>query len=117
MPVRVTKGNTHVKKRVAIAGAIAAMLGGAGAFALAPSAQADPLVCIDVNINLNGTPVVQALCLPPEGAPGVPGAPALPPLPIPKGRRLFRTGAVHHRIPVLDSTSSLCSCRTALTLR
>jgi hypothetical protein len=83
MPVRVTKGSTHVKKRVAVAGAIAAMLGGIGAFALAPTAQADPLVCVNLDLNLNGTPVSQAICLPPEGAPGVPGAPALPPLPVP----------------------------------
>jgi hypothetical protein len=72
-----------VKKRVAIAGAVAAFVGGIGAFALAPSAQADPLVCVSINLDLNGTPVAQAICLPPAGAPGVPGAPGLPPLPLP----------------------------------
>jgi hypothetical protein len=72
-----------VKKRVAIAGAIAGLLGGLGAFALAPSAQADPSVCVSINLDLNGTPVMQALCLPPDGAPGVPGVPGLPPLPLP----------------------------------
>jgi hypothetical protein len=72
-----------VKKRVAAVGAIAAMLGGIGAFAFASSANADPSICVDINLNLNGTPVVQALCLPPDGAPGVPEAPGLPPLPIP----------------------------------
>jgi hypothetical protein len=72
-----------VKKRVAIAGAIAAMLGGVGAFAFAPSATADPVICINIELNLNGTPVAQAICLPPDGAPGVPGVPGLPPLPVP----------------------------------
>jgi hypothetical protein len=72
-----------VKKRVAIAAAIAGLFGGLGAFALAPGAQADPAVCISIDLNVNGTPVAQAICLPPEGAPGVPGAPSLPPLPLP----------------------------------
>jgi hypothetical protein len=74
-----------VKKRVAVVGAIAAMLGGLGAFAVASSASADPSICVDINLNLNGTPVAQAICLPPDGAPGVPGlpgAPELPPLPV-----------------------------------
>ena len=72
-----------MKKRVAMAGAAAALLGGLGAFVLAPSAHADPLVCITLDLNLNGTPVAQQICLPPDGAPGVPGAPGLPPLPVP----------------------------------
>jgi hypothetical protein len=73
-------------RRVAITGAVAALLGGLGAVVLAPSAQADPAVCVEINLNLNGTPVMQALCLPPDGAPGVPGVPGvpgLPPLPVP----------------------------------
>jgi hypothetical protein len=72
-----------VKKRVAVVGAIAAMLGGIGAFAFAPSAHADAALCVSIDLNINGTPVAQALCLPPDGAPGVPGAPGLPPLPLP----------------------------------
>ncbi|HVV34998.1 MAG TPA: hypothetical protein VHC63_00220 [Acidimicrobiales bacterium] len=74
-----------MKKRVAVVGAAAALLGGLGAFALAPSAQADPVICVNIDLNLNGTPVAQAICLPPDGAPGVPGVPGvpgLPPLPI-----------------------------------
>ena len=70
-------------RRLALIGASAALLGGIGAFALAPSATADPLICINIDLNLNGTPVSQAICLPPDGAPGVPGVPGLPPLPVP----------------------------------
>ena len=72
-----------MKKRVAVIGAAAALLGGLGAFALTPTAQADPLVCVNISLDLNGTPVAQAICLPPDGAPGVPGVPGLPPLPVP----------------------------------
>jgi hypothetical protein len=76
-------------KRVAIAGAALA-LSGVGAFALAPSAQADPLVCVVVSLNVQGMPVGQAICLPPDGSVpgglpipgGLPTIPGLPPLPI-----------------------------------
>lgn len=63
----------------------AVVLGGFGFVALAPHADADPAVCISLSLNLNGTPVEQAVCLPPDDAPGVPEAPelpALPPLPV-----------------------------------
>jgi hypothetical protein len=81
-PVRIER-STFVR-RVAVAAA-AVVLGGLGFVALAPTAQADPLVCINISLDLNGTPVAQSICLPPDGAPGVPGVPGvpgLPPLPI-----------------------------------
>jgi hypothetical protein len=70
-----------VKRVAAVAGA--ALLGGLGFIALAPSAQADPLACVVISLDLNGTPVPLALCLPPDGAPPVPGLPGVPALPIP----------------------------------
>jgi hypothetical protein len=67
-------------KRLAIV-AVSAVLGGLGFIAFAPSAHADPVVCLTIDLNLNGTPVAQTICLPPEGAPGVPGLPGLPGVP------------------------------------
>lgn len=64
-----------------IATAAVAGLGAVGFLALPTPAKADPVICISLDLNLNGTPLVQAICLPPEGAPGVPGLPALPGVP------------------------------------
>ena len=68
--------------RRVFAAATAVVLGGLGVLMMAPTAKADPVICISLALDLNGTPVAQAICLPPEGAPGVPGVPGLPPLPV-----------------------------------
>jgi hypothetical protein len=62
-------------RRIAIAAA-AVVVGGLGFFALAPSANADPSVCIELHLNLNGTPVDVSECLPGDEAPGLPPLPA-----------------------------------------
>ncbi len=56
--------------------ASAVLLGALGFVALAPSADAVPFVCVHVGLNINGVPVDQAICLPPDAGPG------LPPLPV-----------------------------------
>ncbi|HSP04780.1 MAG TPA: hypothetical protein VLR27_14810 [Acidimicrobiales bacterium] len=62
----------------------AAMLGG---LLLAPQAQAEPTLCVDLDLTVQDQELVQSICLPPEdggGAPalpGLPGEPALPALP------------------------------------
>ena len=56
----------------------AAMLGG---LLLAPQAQAEPSLCVHLDVSIQGEQQVQDICLPPEGggeAPGIPGAPELP---------------------------------------
>jgi hypothetical protein len=65
-------------RRVAIVAATA-ILGGFGVVAFAPSAHADPVICVTIDLNVNGMPVGQTICLPPDGAPGLPpGLPGLP---------------------------------------
>ena len=71
-----------MRRRAAVIGAIAgaAIFGGV---LLAPTAQADPSLCVNVDISVNGQGAVESLCLPPEGAPApeapeLPEAPALP---------------------------------------
>ena len=62
----------------------AAMLGG---LFLAPQAQAEPSLCVDLDIQIQDQGLDESICLPPEdgapapelpGAPEVPGLPALP---------------------------------------
>ncbi len=58
----------------------AAMLGG---LLLAPQAQAEPSLCVDLDLTIQDQAITESICLPPEGggAPELPGAPALPGLP------------------------------------
>ena len=58
----------------------AAMLGG---LLLAPQAQAEPSLCVDLDLTIQDQAIAESICLPPEGggAPELPGAPALPGLP------------------------------------
>ena len=65
-----------MRRRAAIIGAVAgaAIFGGV---LLAPNAQADPSLCVNVDISVNGQGAVESICLPPEGAPA-PEAPELP---------------------------------------
>ena len=75
-----------MRRRPAIIGAAAgtALLGG---LFLTPSAQADPVICINLDIQVNDQGGAQSICLPPEdgggtpGLPELPGAPELPGLP------------------------------------
>jgi hypothetical protein len=71
-----------MRRRAAIIGTVAgaALLGGV---LLAPNAQADPSVCVDLDVSVNGQGAVESICLPGEGAPApeapeLPEAPALP---------------------------------------
>ncbi len=72
------------RRTAAIAGAAGA-LALAGGLALAPSAQADPSLCVDLHVDIQGEGADEAFCLPPEdgGTPELPGLPApeLPGLP------------------------------------
>ena len=62
-----------MRRRAAIVGAVAgaALFGG---ILLAPTAQADPSLCVDVDISINGEGAAESVCLPPDGG----GAPELP---------------------------------------
>lgn len=59
----------------------AAMLGG---LLLAPQAQAEPSLCVDLDVTVQDQNVAQSTCLPPAdggGTPELPGAPTVPGLP------------------------------------
>ena len=66
-----------MRRRAAVIGAIAgaAIFGGV---LLAPNAQADPSLCVDVDISVNGEGAVESICLPPDGGGEVPELPAPP---------------------------------------
>ncbi len=49
-----------MRKLIAVAG-IAAAVG----FIVVP-AQAEPVACVEIHLDVNGTPVDQSVCLPPE---------------------------------------------------
>lgn len=53
----------------------------AAAFGGGPPAQAEPTVCVDLDLEVQGEAVAESACLPPEdggGTPELPGLPALP---------------------------------------
>jgi hypothetical protein len=60
-------------RRILISAA-AVLLGALGFVAFAPSADALPFVCLHIGLNINGTPVDQAVCVP-DGVPGLPTDP------------------------------------------
>jgi len=69
-----------MRRRAAIIAASAAAAIGGGLL-LAPQAQAEPSLCLDVSVDINGQGGAESLCLPPEGgapAPELPGLPTLP---------------------------------------
>ena len=71
-----------MRRRAAIiATAAAAALG--GGLLLAPNAQADPSICIDLDLTIQDQSVVENVCLPPADGGGTPELPALPALPVP----------------------------------
>jgi len=71
-----------MRRRAAIlATAAAAALG--GGLLLAPTAQAEPAVCVDLDLTIQDQNVAEGLCLPPADGGGAPALPALPGLPVP----------------------------------
>jgi hypothetical protein len=81
LPVTDEGISTMRRRHAILAGtAGAAMLGG---LLLAPQAQAEPSLCVDLDVSIQDQGLVQSICLPPEGGgtPELPGAPGLPALP------------------------------------
>lgn len=68
-----------MRRRIALLTAAGAAAIGGGLL-LAPSAQAEPAVCLNLDITIQDQAVVESVCLPPDGggAPELPGLPALP---------------------------------------
>ncbi len=64
------------RRHTVIASAAAAAL--AGGLLLAPSAQADPSLCIDLDISIQGEGAAESICLPPEDGGETPELPGLP---------------------------------------
>ncbi len=68
-----------MRRRIALLTVAGAAAIGGGL--LAPSAQAEPSVCVDLDVTIQDQAVVQSACLPPEDGGGTPEVPGLPTLP------------------------------------
>ena len=69
-----------MRRRIALLTAAGAAAIGGGLL-LAPSAQAEPSVCVNLDLTIQDQSVVESACLPPEDGGGTPELPGLPPLP------------------------------------